>query len=59
MLKCESIDSQIISIADAVRAEIVYDVSMNVNFQNFYKLSFQKRILQEQFLNYNLYKYKV
>lgn len=59
MLGIQSINSEIISMADAVRAEVLYDITMNVKFSDFYRLAFQKNILQEQNLNFNLYKYKV
>ena len=59
MLNCEPIDAKIISLAEAVRAEVLYEVNMDVNFCEFYRLSLQKRTQEELFLNYNLYKYKV
>lgn len=58
MLNCNSIDGRLISLAEAVRAEVSYELDMNVNIMEFYRLAFEKRRLQEQFLNFNIYKYK-
>lgn len=58
MLNCNSIDGKLVSLADAVRAEVSYELDMNVNVAEFYRLSFEKQRLQEQFLNFNIYKYK-
>jgi len=58
MLNCNSIDGKLISLAEAVRAEVSYELDMNVNVSEFYRLSFEKQRQQEQFLNFNIYKYK-
>jgi hypothetical protein len=59
MLNSQSVDKKIISLAEAVRAEVLFEVDMHVSFPDFYLLSLQKKKQDELFLNYNLYKYQV
>lgn len=59
MLNAQSVDKKIISLAEAVRAEVLFEVDMNVSFPEFHRLSLLKKFQDEQFLNYNLYKYQV
>lgn len=56
MLNCNSINAKIISMAEAIRAEILYEVSMNVNLPSFYPLRLQKTNIEQAKLNFNLYK---
>ena len=55
MLNSLEIDNKLVNMADAVKAELAYDLSMNVNFSEFYLLNQQKVFLDEQKLNINLY----
>lgn len=58
MLTCNQINQKIISLADSVRAEIVYEITMDINFSEFYLLALKKQTIEENNLIYNLYKYK-
>jgi hypothetical protein len=44
------------SLAEATKAEISYELSMNVDFRKFYLLKHQKELLEQEKLNFNLYK---
>ncbi len=58
MLGCGKINEKLISLADAVRAEVLYEVSMSVDFPSFYLLSLQKQFIEQEKLNFNLYKHQ-
>ena len=55
MLTLCDIDSKLVSMAEAVRAEHAYDVSMKIDDFQFYSLYQQKVYVQEQELNKILY----
>ena len=59
MLGCESIDGRLISLGEAVRAEVLYELDMDVNVNEFFRLKMEKEFVQQEFLNFNLYKYKL
>jgi hypothetical protein len=55
MLSIDEIQSKIISIADAINAQISYDMTMNVDFADFYLFDNKLKYFEEQKLNINLY----
>jgi hypothetical protein len=59
MLDYENINQRVISLAESVTAEVLYDISMVVNFSEFYLLKLKKNVIEQSNLNYNLYKYKI
>jgi hypothetical protein len=56
MLNCQSVDGQIVSLAEAVYAEVRYELDMDVDSMRFFKLDLQRTFMEQQFLNFNLYK---
>lgn len=56
MLSCQPVDGQIVSLAEAVYAEVRYELDMDVDPMKFFALDLQRTFMEQQFLNYNLYK---
>ena len=59
MLNISEINSKIISTANAVYAEVAYELDMVVNPAEFFLMKMEKDLLMQQFLNFNLYKMKL
>jgi hypothetical protein len=59
MLNTSEIDSRLISTADAVYAEVLYEFDMVVKPSEFFFLKMKKETLMQQFLNFNLYKMRL
>jgi|HubBroStandDraft_2_1064218.scaffolds.fasta_scaffold3213999_2 hypothetical protein len=50
MLNYLEIESKLIHMADAVKAQVLYDMRFDVNFYEFYSLKFQKETQIQEFL---------
>lgn len=52
-----TISNQLINAAESVRAVILLDISMNINFSNMSKILFKKEISDIKKLHNSIYKY--
>ena len=50
MLNYIEIESKLIHMADAVKAQVLYDMKFDVSFYDFFSLQFQKEIQIQEFL---------
>lgn len=53
----KDLSCKIISMAESIRAEVLFDIAMKVEFNDFAKTMFQKNILDTKKLHNAIYKY--